>query len=194
MRFTRQRIFGADLWRFNDSLDSINKSKRRYPTWNAIRAYWAPILSRTPWNKFSSIDHCLSGEYCFACGGIWLPRGTERAHIVARVYGGRDELWNFHLLCPICHDESGLLKGGLRYWRWLKSQTYERAVWTGASFIIGRLYGPMYRGSISFDLAEQLARIHAARVSVSQNRDALMRLLPMSTEAEIMAATKRPAT
>lgn len=46
----------------------------------------------------------------------------QRAHILAKVWGGTEDVWNYHLLCSICHKISeGRL--GVYYWRWLKWQT-----------------------------------------------------------------------
>jgi hypothetical protein len=57
---------------------------------------------------------------------------TDRCHIVARVWGGHDELANLHLLCVLYHEMSENLDG-LRYWRWLKVQHTIRAECWGAA-------------------------------------------------------------
>ena len=84
------------LWRKIEDLASINQTPRKRITRLTIRAYWADCLWRKPWAKFDSPEECLEADYCFACG---MLRGvpTDRCHIVARVWGGQDELAN--LLC-----------------------------------------------------------------------------------------------
>jgi hypothetical protein len=60
---------------------------------------------------------------------------TDRCHIVARVWGGRDEFANLHLLCVLCHEMSENLDG-LRYWRWLKNQNMIQAECWGAARVL----------------------------------------------------------
>jgi hypothetical protein len=57
---------------------------------------------------------------------------TDRSHIVARVWGGQDELSNIHLLCPLCHEVSEPHEG-MNYWRWLRRQNQFEAVRWGMS-------------------------------------------------------------
>lgn len=55
---------------------------------------------------------------CFACG----MDGAERAHILARVEGGSDDLENLHILCGVCHQDSECLSGD-RYTNWIMQRT-----------------------------------------------------------------------
>lgn len=144
---------------------AYTKSNRRYPSRAVIRAYWAPLLSRRPWRKFDCEAECLEQDYCFACGMLWGPR-TDRAHILARVYGGSDEPRNLHLLCRLCHEMSEGFEG-LAYWRWFKRQRgVDAAIW-GASRTVWRLFGEretfrMELGQV-FELAYQHLR-HVKRL------------------------------
>lgn len=124
-------IRSTGLWRNIGDLASINRKPRKRISRLAIRSYWADCLWRKPWAKFDSPEECLEADYCFACG---MLRGvpTDRCHIVARVWGGQDEVANLHLLCPLCHEMSEDLDG-LKYWRWLRTQSTIRAECWGAA-------------------------------------------------------------
>lgn len=140
------RISGENSWR---ETDSINQSPRFYPSRASIRAYWAPVLWKKPWCKFDSIKECLEADYCFACGRLW-PTRTDRAHILARIYGGSDNLSNLHLLCLLCHELSEHLCG-VEYWRWFKRQGYKQAVEWGAYQALTRICGDDMPATIPLD-------------------------------------------
>lgn len=124
-------IWSTGLWRNVEDTTAINQTRRKRLTRVAIRTFWADCLWRKPWRKFDSPEECLEADYCFACGMLWdVP--TDRSHIVARVWGGQDELSNIHLLCPLCHEVSELHQG-MSYWRWLRRQNMFQAVRWGMS-------------------------------------------------------------
>ena len=130
-RIHSRPIWSTGLWRNVEDTAFINQSRRRRLTRLAIRTFWADCLWRKPWRKFDSPDECLEADYCFACGMLW-PVPTDRSHIVARVWGGQDELANIHLLCPLCHEVSELYQG-MSYWRWLRRQNPIGAIRWGMS-------------------------------------------------------------
>lgn len=130
-RLHSRPIWSTGLWRNVEDTIAINQSRRKRLTRPAIRTFWADCFWRDPWRKFDSPEECLEADYCFACGMLWeVP--TDRSHIVARVWGGQDELSNIHLLCPLCHEESELHQG-MSYWRWLRRQSAFDAVHWGMS-------------------------------------------------------------
>lgn len=60
------------------------------------------------WWVFDNIAECSLGEYfCWGCG---VPCNKvsylEKAHIVPKTLGGKNEPSNFFLLCKGCHEES----------------------------------------------------------------------------------------
>ena len=119
-RESARPIRSTGLWRNLQSLDAVNTSPRKRFTRLSVRTFWADCLWREPWGKFDSPDECLKDDCCFACGMYWgVP--TDRSHIVARMWGGQDELANLHLLCLPCHDMSEG-RGSLAYWRGFRRQ------------------------------------------------------------------------
>ncbi len=94
---------------------------RKMPTPKAVVEHWEPWLIYVgkfdePGELLSELDG--STGVCFACG--WR-RSLERAHIVARLHGGSDNVDNIHLLCGHCHHESEF-KEGNDYWYWFLRQ------------------------------------------------------------------------
>ncbi|THD81665.1 MAG: HNH endonuclease [Phenylobacterium sp.] len=130
-RIHSRPIWSTGLWRNIEDTAAINQTRRKRFMRVAIRSFWADCLWRKPWRKFDSPEECLEADYCFACGMLWdVP--TDRSHIVARVWGGQDELSNIHLLCPLCHEVSELHQG-MSYWRWLRRQNQFETVRWGMS-------------------------------------------------------------
>lgn len=89
-----------------------NITPRKMPTERAIREHWADRLWRD--KGYDSRAEFMERGTCFACG----MEGNERAHIVARVAGGNDDLENLHVLCGVCHKDSEFLDGE-KYMSWL---------------------------------------------------------------------------
>jgi len=94
----------------------MNTTKRKMPTELAIRAHWADRLWRA--KGYDSEAEFMERGTCFACG----MDGAERAHILARVAGGGDEVENLHVLCGVCHKDSEYLDGE-RYMGWLMQRS-----------------------------------------------------------------------
>ena len=70
------------------------------------------------WNEYFKNDdrfYILNKICCFACG---RKTKIERAHILPRFEGGKDEIENIHLLCTGCHTDSENI-WGKAYWNWL---------------------------------------------------------------------------
>ena len=124
-------VWSTALWRNIEDSSAITSSRRRRFTRLAVRTFWADCLWRKPWRKFDSPHECLEADYCFACGMLWSV-ATDRSHIVARVWGGQDELSDIHLLCPLCHEMSEMYQG-MSYWRWLRRQSQFEAIRWGMS-------------------------------------------------------------
>ena len=51
------------------------------------------------WNKKYNVD--FDTVHCWGCG---FPDASDRAHIVAKCYGGDDSEENLVLLCRLCHN------------------------------------------------------------------------------------------
>ena len=79
-----------------------------------------------------------------ACGFYhYHGKELDRAHIVARVYGGSDDVSNIHLLCRNCHIESELFNEEY-YWKWFKAKNRD-----------ARMYDPFKKhGMLGRDLKE----------------------------------------
>lgn len=96
-----------------------NLNKRKIPTEEKIREHWAERLWEV--KGFDSIDEFLEPGWCFACG-IGFNSKPDRAHILARAWGGDDSLENLHILCSICHKDSENLYGPA-YMDWLVNRS-----------------------------------------------------------------------
>lgn len=105
---------------------SVETSKRKIPTKHKIKEYWKHRIVEMKKDIFNSIDHLERGDFCFACG-LLTNNHTERAHIIARVSGGTDNVDNLHLLCSICHKDSELFEGD-RYFEWFKNRNHVDAI------------------------------------------------------------------
>lgn len=140
----RRIVIGVGAWRWHPGLHPP-QDKRWEPQGGIIREFWASILGRPPWQKFATPSEFMRlWMLCFACG---RTDALQRAHILPRSYGGTDEAFNLHMLCPKCHVESENLLG-IEYWRWFKSKPSEVTRWRNAAF--------QY-------LEEEIARFNAAR-------------------------------
>jgi len=110
------------------------KSKTRTTREN-IKSYWVPKLVKM--GKFINRADAYEYDACFACGFDYSKKEgqccTERAHILARICGGADELSNYHLLCRACHKQSEGLAGE-EYWMWFEKQNLIHA----AMYYLGR--------------------------------------------------------
>ena len=84
-----------------------------------IRIYWSKHINLTK-KGFDSVDEFMEKGTCFACGLHF--RSLDRAHIIAKVEGGNDNVNNLHMLCDICHKDSEYLKG-TKYWEWFYERT-----------------------------------------------------------------------
>lgn len=89
--------------------------RAKLPSRDQIRSYWAPKLP----------EKIIGDDACFACG---CPINKDsahavlhRAHILARLEGGSDDVDNLHVLCAVCHEDSEYLSGD-RYWSWFNSR------------------------------------------------------------------------
>lgn len=75
------------------------------------------------WRNIPSIYdvlHMNENECCYACGA---EKNLERAHILAKTFGGSNKASNFHVLCFLCHTESESLDG-VDYWIWLSLKSH----------------------------------------------------------------------
>ena len=84
------------------------------PSKKQIKEHWADWLIDQ--GKFDTLSELFEAEFCWGCA---MEEKTERCHILARTFGGSDDVQNLHLLCSDCHKASELLSG-LEYFEWLK--------------------------------------------------------------------------
>jgi len=104
-----------------NTVKPVTSNRRQMPLVNSIRAYWAPKIVKLKPGVFKCPEHVLAGNYCFACGIIF--KHLEKAHIKARCEGGSDTVENLHMLCPVCHKDSEMLKGKA-YKKWFVRRTH----------------------------------------------------------------------
>ena len=88
------------------------KKIRKQFSHKKIVNHWLDFLINT--GKFDSLEDLEN--CCFACG--WQNQ-LEKAHIISLDSGGKDEIWNIHLLCADCHFASEYLNYK-DYWIWFK--------------------------------------------------------------------------
>ena len=101
------------------------------PTIKQIKAAWCFWLVEI--GKFDSLTEIwepqqkdwledspeLKGrDYCWGCG---MAEEVERAHIIAHMEGGSNEVENYGLLCRYCHIASEMIDG-LEYMNWLETR------------------------------------------------------------------------
>jgi hypothetical protein len=112
-----------DLIRVAELPTDIQSGRRRGapPTTDAIIAYWEPTLDRLDRPVY---DEETGALVCWFCG---YDRSLERAHILAVVMGGSDEVSNFHLLCHECHRMSEELYAA-DYWHWFTQSCVGRLI------------------------------------------------------------------
>ena len=91
------------------------KKERRMPSRNVIYRHWIDGKLIDAHN----LGEC-GKDQCFACGRYGY---TERTHITARCNGGDDSVWNIHLLCKQCHNQSEYLEGP-EYWDWFTNKEF----------------------------------------------------------------------
>ena len=101
---------------------------RKRPTKRQIKEYWKYRILELKKEIFNSIEYFQGGDFCFACG-LLTNKTTERAHIVARVSGGSDDIDNIHLLCSACHKDSELIEGD-EYFEWFASRSHVDTIMT----------------------------------------------------------------
>ena len=135
-------------------LPKPNTTNRKMPSVQNIFNYWIDN------EKFIELDITLFNELsCMACGFYnYHGKRLDRAHIVARVYGGSDDVSNIHLLCRNCHIESEVLNEEY-YWKWFKAKNRD-----------ARMYDPLKKHEIVgrnlkefFDLISEQKFFEAAK-------------------------------
>lgn len=98
---------------------------------------------------------------------IWncrtLRRCTERAHIIPRSLGGKDEPENLFLLCPKCHKESPDTSMPSMFLAWVYQRRRRKhpalEVWEEASKILREKYG-IYVPYVKWDVAKKNTTYH----------------------------------
>lgn len=123
--------------KYIDRIDS-----RIMPSKKAILDYWKNILVNPTLYSFPGINNCVVGKFndiseintetCFHCKVIG---DVERAHIIAKQFGGNDKVENLHLLCRKCHKIS---ESSQYYWNWFWYSNNEFQVEFGKQVALSR--------------------------------------------------------
>jgi hypothetical protein len=74
----------------------------KLPSKKAIARYWCERQDAGDFELDSEHGTTLDELSCFACGA---RAHLARAHIVAKQFGGADEVCNLVLLCRVCHND-----------------------------------------------------------------------------------------
>jgi hypothetical protein len=64
------------------------------------------------------VDESEAHELCWRCG---CKRKLQKCHIVAKQFGGTDDVSNLIPLCALCHDEAPDVTDPDAIWEWIRA-------------------------------------------------------------------------
>jgi len=103
----------------------VQKQSKVKPWVREAIAYWFARIDESD----LGVDEAEAHELCWRCG---CKREFQKCHIVARQFGGSDDVSNIVPLCSSCHDEAPDVPDPQAMWDWIRRtrHTSYEAFWS----------------------------------------------------------------